>query len=498
MRKILLPIVTVFCLYTLADEYVTSVALPSGETRQFRDAAAWGQIDSITQSISSIDFSDNNSNLISTIEGTFAKEPFSNAVLSVGLNLDTNTVAAINALIENGDSLPFGGAVTVGALLIALAAAVASLKKNKADASSIPYSLVEVQKGSFGLTNRAMNHVTEERNNNGIWEDYYNSDAPAIPPDAVTLSEGNLLFSKYGVLLTSKYYGSATTIEDVESDTYSFSGSVEEPSITFTPKTENNKQAEGTLVANITIHGDPVPVRVTGIQWTTDSDFRVPGEFPYNGNSYTIEGYYGAASTEENPIVTPVVGENLNCQIEDGSSGETLEVDSIVVESVSVLLAACEGTATVSWADKGIVWDDMGYSVYANTGKIYLWTSGLLDHPSSFNDFINSQFEVDIGTNLPKVGTSYTGNIGVAIIDVNLVLQKPGIALNPSAIEEGKSRDFVVVADATTANLQMQITGVKATSPDTWTLGAGRNLIFVTEAVQGGLYASRKLISEES
>lgn len=62
---------------------------------------------------------------------------FSNAVLAVGLNLDTDTVAAINALVEAGDELPIGGAATVGGLLLALAAAVAALKRTKADASSL-------------------------------------------------------------------------------------------------------------------------------------------------------------------------------------------------------------------------------------------------------------------------------------------------------------------------------------------------------------------------
>lgn len=59
-------------------------------------------------------------------------EAFSNAVLSVGLNIDTNTVAAINALVEQGEELPIGGATTVGALLLALAAAVAGLNNKKA------------------------------------------------------------------------------------------------------------------------------------------------------------------------------------------------------------------------------------------------------------------------------------------------------------------------------------------------------------------------------
>ena len=68
---------------------------------------------------------------------------FSNAVLAVGLGVDTNTVAVINALVEAGDELPIGGAATVGGLLLALAAAVAALKRTKADASALRYAMPE-------------------------------------------------------------------------------------------------------------------------------------------------------------------------------------------------------------------------------------------------------------------------------------------------------------------------------------------------------------------
>ena len=54
---------------------------------------------------------------------------FSNAVLSVGLGIDTNTVAVINELVDSAHDLPVSGATSVGALLLALAAAVAALKK---------------------------------------------------------------------------------------------------------------------------------------------------------------------------------------------------------------------------------------------------------------------------------------------------------------------------------------------------------------------------------
>lgn len=59
---------------------------------------------------------------------------FSNAVLAVGLNIDTNSVAVLNEIAATFGGFPIEGtATTVGGLLAALAAAVAWLRKNKAD-----------------------------------------------------------------------------------------------------------------------------------------------------------------------------------------------------------------------------------------------------------------------------------------------------------------------------------------------------------------------------
>ena len=59
---------------------------------------------------------------------------FSNAVLSVGLNIDTNSVAVLNEIASTFGGFPIEGtATTVGGLLAALAAAIAWLRKNKAD-----------------------------------------------------------------------------------------------------------------------------------------------------------------------------------------------------------------------------------------------------------------------------------------------------------------------------------------------------------------------------
>lgn len=80
---------------------------------------------------------------------------FSNAVLSVGLGIDTNTVAVINELVDSAHDLPVTGATSVGALLLALAAAVAALKKR------LPYALVTktIADGAVTLDDRASNAV---------------------------------------------------------------------------------------------------------------------------------------------------------------------------------------------------------------------------------------------------------------------------------------------------------------------------------------------------
>lgn len=137
-------------------------------------------------------------------------QAFSNAVLAVGLNIDTNSVSVLNELAATFGGFPIEGtATTVGGLLVALAAAIAWLKKNKldktggvvdgdieitgnqglvvksspyyigfrqydgsivflqsllddkADKSDVPYSLVDaaINEGSVTLENRAINKV---------------------------------------------------------------------------------------------------------------------------------------------------------------------------------------------------------------------------------------------------------------------------------------------------------------------------------------------------
>ena len=69
---------------------------------------------------------------------------FSNAVLAVGLNIDTNSVEVLNELAATFGGFPIEGtATTVGGLLAALAAAAAWLKKNKVQTLKLNDNSVE-------------------------------------------------------------------------------------------------------------------------------------------------------------------------------------------------------------------------------------------------------------------------------------------------------------------------------------------------------------------
>lgn len=92
-----------------------------------------------------------------------ANPTFSNAVLSVGLGIDTNAVAVLNEIAADFGGFPLSPgstATTVGGLLAALAAAIAWLKKNKADVTALRYSIPTAITASATLTDRAINNVT--------------------------------------------------------------------------------------------------------------------------------------------------------------------------------------------------------------------------------------------------------------------------------------------------------------------------------------------------
>ena len=109
---------------------------------------------------------------------------FSNAVLAVGLNIDTNSVAVLNEIASTFGGFPIEGtATTVGGLLAALAAAIAWLKKNKVGSfASVGGATATVENGVaklddfFKESNSLLNgRLTYSRNETGIKDRAFNA-----------------------------------------------------------------------------------------------------------------------------------------------------------------------------------------------------------------------------------------------------------------------------------------------------------------------------------
>ena len=114
-----------------------------------------------------------------------ANDPtFSNAVLAVGLNIDTNSVAVLNDIAATFGGFPIEGtATTVGGLLAALAAAIAWLKKNKVGSfASVGGATATVENGVaklsdfFTESNSLLNgRITYKRNATGLKDRAFNA-----------------------------------------------------------------------------------------------------------------------------------------------------------------------------------------------------------------------------------------------------------------------------------------------------------------------------------
>ena len=87
---------------------------------------------------------------------------FSNAVLAVGLGIDTNTVAVINDLVDSAHGFPLTGTASVGALLLALAAAIAALKRRKLDSlEAIAWSDLKAKRDGGSLVPGQQYRITD-------------------------------------------------------------------------------------------------------------------------------------------------------------------------------------------------------------------------------------------------------------------------------------------------------------------------------------------------
>ena len=112
-------------------------------------------------------------------------QTFSNAVMEVGLNIDTNSVAVLNDIAATFGGFPIEGtATTVGGLIAALAAAIAWLKKNKVQTLKLEDGSVETSADGgvaklddfFTESNSLLNaRITYKRNATGLKDRAFNS-----------------------------------------------------------------------------------------------------------------------------------------------------------------------------------------------------------------------------------------------------------------------------------------------------------------------------------
>ena len=112
---------------------------------------------------------------------------FSNAVLAVGLNIDTNSVAVLNEIASTFGGFPLGAgetATTIGGLLAAIAAAIAWLKKNKVQTLKLNDNSVETSADGgvakldnfFTESNSLLNgRLTYSRNATGLKDRAFNA-----------------------------------------------------------------------------------------------------------------------------------------------------------------------------------------------------------------------------------------------------------------------------------------------------------------------------------
>ncbi len=121
----------------------TATRHPGGATNLVGRVALESAVDAVTDALA----------LKADKSAISATDPaFSNAVLAVGLNIDTNSVAVLNEIAETFGGFPIEGTATsVGGLLLALAAAIAWLKKNKAGKDEV-LPATEQSDGSYNVT----------------------------------------------------------------------------------------------------------------------------------------------------------------------------------------------------------------------------------------------------------------------------------------------------------------------------------------------------------
>ena len=179
----------------------------------------------------------------------------------------------------------------------------------------------------------------------------------------------------------------------------------------------------------------------------------------------------------------------------DVSASATFTLDPESVEVQWVVRLTCTFDLTVNGVDFSGLTSDMDSDPYGGSGFFMTNVQGGDALPEI--DAYGTTLFVSNGTldKIPTVGDYQLEN-GSVICVFKGVDKSPGFQMYPPPEASGKARDFVVALDVVSSSAELWLDGVKGVADDTFALKKGRNMVYVTEPVDGSLYASRCLVEK--
>lgn len=344
------------------------------------------------------------------------------------------------------------------------------------------YKLVDVGEDGL-LLDRASNHATEERNTRDIWKTV---DGVVVPSDKFTFdaSSGRIEYEEYGTRVIA-------TIQQFDFDnpllpdgSYEFYGgrTLAQGEATFTPTQVSTSGASGS--------------------WTGDATWLDPTSGEERATKITNGSFYGfsvrtPSATAGQPIhiaegavgdYVPTVGEVVDVWEAYDENGEDItSTVKVVISSVTTTSANGSATGILSFPE---------YGLNANVGVSWYTDDKAFDVDYNFvtpGKELSALFLSFPLSSVPIKGEVYYNNVSEITVLCSFTKSFKAELIPPGPAPD-RLRDFIVVFEAKTDGLNVEMPGVKEADEDVLKLEKGRNAIFVTEYVQGVMYATRRLL----
>jgi hypothetical protein len=354
--------------------------------------------------------------------------------------------------------------------------------KEKLNRLSSGYKLVEVGEDCL-LLDRASNHATEARNTRDIWQTV---DEVVVPSDRFTFdaSSGRIEYEEYGTRVVASITNFDFDNPFVPDGSYEFYGGrvLAQGEATFTPTQVSTLGASGS--------------------WTGDATWLDPTSGEERTTKITNGSFYGLSvrtpsATAGQPIhiaegsvgdYVPTVGEVVDVWEAYDENGEDItSTVKVVISSVTTTSANGSATGILSFQEYGLN-ANVGVSWYTDD-KAFDVDYNFVTHGKELSALFLS-FPL---SSVPIKGEVYYNNVSEITVLCSFV-KSSKVELIPPEPAPDRLRDFIVVFDAQNDGLKVEMSGIKEADEDVLKMEKGRNAIFVTEFVQGEMYATRKLL----